>query len=236
MTNIDDITYIGVDIAKIKFDVCINNGNFSNCVYESYSNNLDGYFNFFLLLESINHLKNIRIGLEATSTYMINFQKYLDSNKMKYILINPKKLHHFIKYKHSESKTDKLDSYFISDYIKTLEDKSFNSSHSKTKLLYQSYNSYIKLIIKTETHLKGLNDSILSDDFTSLTLKNEITSLKLSLLKTKNVALEELLVTIKISMPEYDLIKNDLIGVGDKTLLAVLANKVVIIGMRTVTF
>ncbi len=96
MTKVNDITYIGVDMAKSKFDICINNGDFSSSVYNSYSNDLDGFFNFFILLESVNHFENIRIGVEATSTYMINFQKYLDSHKIKYILINPSKLHHFI--------------------------------------------------------------------------------------------------------------------------------------------
>ncbi|MDO8454094.1 MAG: transposase [Sulfurimonas sp.] len=222
MTNINDITYIGVDIAKLKFDVCLHNGNFSNCVYESYSNDFDGFFNFFSFLESANLLQNIRLGLEATSTYMVNLQKYLDSHSIKYILINPSKLHHYIKYKNFESKTDKLDSYYIADYLTTLDDKLFNSSHSGTKTLYKSYSGYINLVIKAETHLKGLNDSILNDDFTSLTLKNEIIALKLAFTKTKNVALKELITTIKISMPEYDLVKNDLIGVSDKTLLAVL--------------
>ncbi len=222
MTNTNDITYIGVDIAKLKFDICLHNGNFSNCVYESYSNNFDGFFNFFSFLESANLLVNIRLGLEATSTYMVNLQKYLDSHSIKYILINPSKLHHYIKYKNFESKTDKLDSYYIADYLTTLDNKLFNSSHSATKSLYKSYSGYIAMIIKTETHLKGLSDSILNDDFTSLTMKNEIIALKLALTKTKNVTLKELITTIKISMPEYDLVKNDLIGVSDKTLLAVL--------------
>lgn len=222
MTNTVVITYIGVDIAKLKFDVCINNGNFSSCVYKSYSNDLDGFFEFFSLLESVNHFKNIRIGLEATSTYMVQLQKYMDSHKMKYILINPKKLHHFIKFKHSASKTDKLDSYYISDYITTLDDKTFSSSHSKTKHLYKSYQAFITLITKTETHMKGLDDSILSDEFTSESLKTEITNLKKVLTKLRNKLLIEHIEVMKISMPEYDLIKNDLVGVSDMTLLAVL--------------
>ncbi len=222
MANINDISHIGVDIAKDKFDICLNNGNFSSCVYQSYSNNLDGFFNFFSFLESANHLENIRIGLEATSTYMINLQKYLDTHKIKYILINPRKLNHFIKYKHSNNKTDKLDSYYISDYITSLQDKDFNSSYSKTKTLYKSYNAYINLIIKTETHIKGLTDSIMNDDFISPTLKIEILEFNEHLQKTKKKALKELLEVTKISMPEYEHIKSDLVGVGNKTLLAVL--------------
>jgi len=222
MTNTNDILFIGVDIAKLKFDICIYNGNFSSCEYETFSNDLDGFFNFLSLIKSKTNFKNIRIGFEATSMYMVALQKYLDSNNIKYILINPTKIYHYVKYKNFESKTDKLDSYYIADYITTLKDEAFNSSHNETKFLYKSYNSYLNLIIKTETHLKALNDSLLSDEFTSLTLKNEIISLKLSLSKTKNIALKELVKTIKISMPEYDFVKNDLIGVGDKTLIAVL--------------
>jgi transposase len=67
----NNVSYIGVDIAKSKFDICLFNGNFSNCVYESFSNDMDGFYNFFSLLQSVNHLENIRIGMEATSTYMI---------------------------------------------------------------------------------------------------------------------------------------------------------------------
>ena len=115
-----------------------------------------------------------------------------------------------------------LHSFYIADFITTLEDKLFCSSYSATKTLYQSYNAYLNLIITTETRMKGLGDSILSDEFTSLTLKNEIINLKKVLNSTKNKAQSELLIAIKISMPEYDLLKADLIGVGDKTLLAVL--------------
>lgn len=222
MTKINDISYIGVDIAKDKFDVCIYNGNYSDCVYKSYSNDLDGFFDFFSLLESVNHFKNIRIGLEATSTYMFNLQKYMDSYMIKYNLINPLKLHHYIKYKHTESKTDKLDSYYIADYITTIQDIYFNSSHSQTKTLYMSYHAYISLITKTETHIKGLKDSIMHDDFISPTLKKEILSLSENLRVTKKKAMTELLSTIKISMPEYDFIKSDLSGVGDRTLVVVL--------------
>jgi len=50
MNNINEVTYIGVDIAKSKFDICIYNGNFSSCVYQSYSNDLDGFKNFSLYL------------------------------------------------------------------------------------------------------------------------------------------------------------------------------------------
>lgn len=222
MTHLNVISYIGVDIAKEKFDICLYDSNFSNCVYSSYSNNLDGFFEFLSFINSVNVIENVRIGFEATSTYMIQLQKYLDSLNSKYILINPRQLHHFIKYKNFESKTDKLDSYYIAIYITTLLDSSFNSSHSKSKTLYKSYNAYINLIIKTETHIKGLTDSILHDDFISPLLKSEVLELSENLRKTKKKSIEELLFTIKIAMPEYDHIKSDLVGVGDKTLLAVL--------------
>jgi len=216
------ISYIGVDIAKKKFDVCLYDGNFSSCVYKSFTNDLDGFLELFSFINSANILEDIRIGFEATSTYMVNLQKYLDSYNIKYILINPKKLKHFIKYNGFESKTDKLDSYYIAYYITKLEDKFFNSTYSQTKGLYKSYSAYLNLIIKTETHIKGLNDSVLNDDFTSALLQTEIKNLNLALSKTKNVVLAELITSIKVSMPEYDDIKRDLIGVGDKTLLAVL--------------
>ena len=217
-----DITYIGVDIARSKFDICLYNGNFSNCVYESYSNNFDGFFDFFSLLESVNHLENIRIGLEATSVYMAELQKYMDKNKIKYIVINPKKIFHFKKYKNFENKTDKEDSFYIADYITTLKDEDFNSSHSQIQYLYKGYQSSINFISQSETHIKALNDSVLRDSFVSPTLKTKMMNLNDLLVKTKNELLIEHLQIIKISMPEFDMIKSDLVGVSDMTLLAVL--------------
>jgi len=222
MNELTNISYIGVDIAKNKFDICVFNGNFSSCVYESFPNNMDGFFDFFSLLDSVNHFENIRIGFEATSIYMVNLQKYLDSHKVKYILINPKKLHHFIKYKNFESKTDKLDSYYIAYYITTLEDYTFNSTHSNTKHLYKSYQAFINMITKTETHMKALDDCFINDELMSSSLKKEVMNLRGILTKTRNKLITEYTEIVKISMPEYDLIKNDLVGVSDMTLLAVL--------------
>jgi len=219
MNKINDVVYIGVDIAKDKFDTCTYNGDFSNCVYHSFPNDFEGFENFFSLFESDSR---IRIGFEATSTYMINLQIFLDERKVKYLLINPRKLHHYIKYKHTESKTDKLDSYYIADYIVNAHDSVFNSTHSKTKLMYKSYSAYLKLVIKTETHIKGITDSVASDDYISDSLQDEILSFNEHLRKTKKKITNELIEVIQVSMPEYKYIKSDLIGVGDKTLIAVL--------------
>jgi transposase len=164
----------------------------------------------------------VRLGFEATSTYMVGLQKYFDSLNLKYILINPKKIHHFIKFKHKNSKTDKLDSFFIADYISTLDDSSFSSSHSETKQIFNSYHSFIRFLSKSETHLKALEDSILNSHFTSSKLYDELTIMRTSLKKTKNHAVADYVNAVKTFIHEYDLIKSDLIGVSDMTLLAVL--------------
>ena len=218
----NDITYIGVDIAKDKFDICIYNGSSSSCVYETYSNNLDGFFNFLSLIKLKNDLEDVRIGFEATSTYMTQLQIYLDKSNVKYILINPKQIHHYIKYKNYESKTDKLDSYYIADYITTLEDTKFNSSHSKIKFEYKTIQAYTDLIIKTQTHIKGLESSILNEEFTNEDLKKDVLEFKALLKKHKNKYELEIVKLAKQAMPEYESIKSDLQGVGDKTLCAVL--------------
>jgi len=50
MNELTNISYIGVDIAKNKFDICVFNGNFSSCVYESFPNNMDGFLTSSLYL------------------------------------------------------------------------------------------------------------------------------------------------------------------------------------------
>ena len=219
---LNNITYIGVDIAKEKFDICIYDSNFSSSVYETYSNNIEGFDNFLSLIKSSNDLKYIRVGMEATSTYMTQLQIYLDNLNVKYILINPKQIHHYIKYKNFESKTDKLDSYYIADYITTLEDLKFNSSHSKVKFEYKTIQAYTNLIIKTETHIKGLESSILGQDFMNIDLEADLLTFKTLLKKQKNKYEIRLIDIARQAMPEYDYIKQDLQGVGDKTLCAVL--------------
>ena len=214
--------FIGIDIAKQKIDCCYYNGDLSSCVFDSFINNADGFFEFFSFITSISDIKNIRIGFEATSTYMIPLQKYLDSLKIKYILINPQKLHHYIKYKHKNSKTDKQDAFYIAEYITTLEDKAFNSSHSEIKQLMQSYHSFVKFLTKSETHLKALDDSIFSSQFTSSALLKEVQLFKSQVKSVRNKAIKEQINLVRSYIPEYDFIKSDLIGVSDMTLLSVL--------------
>lgn len=218
----ETISYIGIDVAKTKFDVCVFNGDYSKFLYKSFSNDINGYFELFSYISFVNDVKNIRIGFEATSTYMIGLQKYFDSLKIKYVLINPKKIHHYIKYKHKNSKTDKQDSFFIAEYVSSLSDDSFVSSHSEMKQLFKSYHSFIRFLTKTETHLKALGDSVKASQFSSDKMKNELESMLSQTRKLRNHAIADFANSVKSVMPEYDLLKKDLIGVSDMTLLAVL--------------
>jgi len=83
---LNNITYIGVDIAKEKFDICIYDSNFSSSVYETYSNNIEGFDNFLSLIKSSNDLKYIRVGMEATSTYMTQLQIYNVPTKTNHLI------------------------------------------------------------------------------------------------------------------------------------------------------
>ncbi|WP_373002200.1 transposase [Sulfurimonas sp.] len=216
------ITYVGIDMAKSKFDICIYDGDFSNCIYETYSNNDDGFSKLLSYFNSINHLVDFRIGVEATSTYMIELQKFLDGEKIRYILINPKRIKYYKRYKNFENKTDKLDSYYIADYITTLKDNLFNSNYDHTKYTYKAYQAYINSLTKYQTQQKGLGDSILSDSFVSPSLRNNIIKANETIDKVRSESIIEFTKLIKIAMPEFDLIKADIVGVSDMTLLAVL--------------
>ncbi len=216
------VTYVGIDMAKSKFDICIYDGDFSNCIYESYLNNNDGFSELLSYLKSVNYLENLKIGVEATSTYMINLQKFLDEHKIKYILINPKRISYYKKYKNFENKTDKLDSYYIANYITTLDDKLFNSNYNHSKYIYKAYQAYINSLTKYQTQQKGLSDSILSDSFVSPSLRNNIIKANETIDKVRSESIIEFTKLVKIAMPEYEYIKADIIGVSDMTLLAVL--------------
>lgn len=104
---------IGVDIAKLKFDVAR--------LYESkykhakFTNDAQGYANFIIWLASFGDI-NIRICMEATGAYSIPLAEFMADRGYFISVINPAQIHAFGKSELSRTKTDKGDAKLIARY------------------------------------------------------------------------------------------------------------------------
>ena len=119
--------YIGIDIAKFKHAVFIqdDNGEVINRG-EYFDNTLDGFNALLAILNKLDKSQHKKIGLEATGHYHMNLIAFLQANNYDVCEINP----YFIsKYRDSQSlrknKNDFIDSEIISSYLASHECKSY---------------------------------------------------------------------------------------------------------------
>lgn len=109
---------IGVDIAKLKFDVA----RFSEGKYhhKKFDNNVPGFMAFCSWLSHFGDDKPL-ICMEATGTYSHALAEYLVEQGYPVSVVNPAKIHAFAKSELSRVKTDKADAKLIARYALTMQ-------------------------------------------------------------------------------------------------------------------
>lgn len=119
--------YIGIDVAKFKHAVFIQDDNGEVINHgEYFDNTLDGFNALLAILNKLDKSQHKKIGLEATGHYHMNLIAFLQANNYDVCEINP----YFIsKYRDSQSlrknKNDFIDSEIISSYLASHECKSY---------------------------------------------------------------------------------------------------------------
>ena len=223
LLHIEDLNmkFVGIDIAKSKFDVCIKGVDFDTSTFFSLPNNLKGFETLISLLAVHCENSDFHLGFESTSTYMMPLQQYIEGNGITYTVVNTLSLSHFIKYNNLQNKTDKRDSYYIALYLENFKDTNISSSINQFRNYFKMYNTSISLLKKMEVQLKGLNDS-LSFNTDSDSIHSQMFSLQTYIEKTHSDLTKQMTLSIREHIPYFDNIKNDLVGVSDKTLLVVL--------------
>ncbi len=104
---------IGVDIAKLKFDVArLCNGKYKHA---KFSNDLKGYADFIIWLASFGDA-DVSICMEATGAYSLPLAEFMTDHGYFVSVINPAQIHAFGKSELSRTKTDKADSKLIARY------------------------------------------------------------------------------------------------------------------------
>ena len=132
--------YVGIDVAKDKYD-CFAMNSDGEILIENFSfqNNSDGFNLFFNSISQFNEsFENIKVGLEATGHYSNNILNFLTSKGFNVFVINPLQTNLFRKGQSlRKTKTDKLDARFIStmlisDNLKPYSNLSYHISELKS--------------------------------------------------------------------------------------------------------
>jgi len=104
---------IGVDIAKLKFDVArLCDGKYKHA---KFTNNDQGYADCIVWLTSFGD-ENIRICMEATGSYSLPLAEFMTGKGHFVSVINPAQIHAFGKSELNRAKTDKADAKLIARY------------------------------------------------------------------------------------------------------------------------
>ena len=138
--------YIGIDVAKDKYDCFITNSD-SEVLFKAFTifNNLDGFNDLYQKIESVmDDVTKVKVGLEATGHYSYNLLGYLIDKGLPTYVINP--LHTNL-YRKSlslrQTKTDKVDartiaSMLMSDVnLKSYSDISYHNEELKSLTRYR---------------------------------------------------------------------------------------------------
>ena len=113
--------YVGVDVSKYKFDVCVKNDDNDILIkHRTYDQSMDGMDRFIHDIESVrsdssdNHL----IGLESTGIYHRNLMGYLLKQGYNVREFNPIEIYGLRKGRIRNAKTDKIDAEVIANAVK----------------------------------------------------------------------------------------------------------------------
>jgi transposase len=108
--------YIGVDVSKESFTVCIKNPNGKTVFQGSFPQSLEGFQDF---LNTVNNLSTepVIVGMESTSIYYLNLFFFLLENGINTVIINPSVIKNFSKLGIRDAKSDRKDAATIAEYL-----------------------------------------------------------------------------------------------------------------------
>ena len=126
--------FVGVDVAKDKFDVALEIG--KKFQLACFSNDKKGYKAFAKWLDKF--AVNPWVCMEATGHYSELIADFLISIKIKVSVVNPLQIKNFARAKLSRNKTDQIDSKLIASYCEIMQPRTFlprSDAHKELKEL-----------------------------------------------------------------------------------------------------
>lgn len=108
---------VGIDIAKAKFDVCLQLAQ-GGLRHHSFPNNAEGFVQLRHWLQ-VHQAGPLRVGIEATGCYWVSLAHQLHAEGQVVYLLNPAYVKAHAQSQGRRSKTDRADAQIIGDYLAT---------------------------------------------------------------------------------------------------------------------
>lgn len=212
-------TFIGIDIAKKKFDVaiCIENNKFKHKVF---ANNTQGFNDFYQWLMKFDG--KMLFVMEATNIYYEDLADFLHSKDLSVAVINPKTMPNFSKCLNLRNKTDKVDAKALAEFARIQSDRI---------RLYEPKTKIERELLRKNRQLKHINNMIVKEKIRIQTMKDEyciaVSKNVIAFLEEQEKLLEK---EIKSTINSDETMKknNELLrsipAVGEKTAWSLLAH------------
>ncbi|MBD2809867.1 IS110 family transposase [Xenorhabdus sp. Vera] len=169
-----DNIVVGIDIAKLKFDVAVWSGK-NHYKTKHFSNDLQGFDAFTDWLKPDS---NCHFCMEATGTYGYPLALYLSDKGWIISVVNPVQIHAFGKAESLRHKTDKIDAKLIARYCASHHPPVWQPApHCECQLLaLVRHLNKLKEMLLTEENRLSVADEIVCDSHTKIItlLKQEI--------------------------------------------------------------
>jgi len=136
--------FIGIDVSKNKFDVCIVK-NDASTIQKIFNNTLSGFKEFVDWLKK--YSDKPWECMEATGHYSEILADFLVEKGLTVSVVNPVQIKYFAKVKLSRNKNDKVDSAIIAEYCRLMSSRLFKPRSSEQK--------YIRELIQLEDTLRA---------------------------------------------------------------------------------
>jgi len=151
--------YVGIDIAKKKFDYCIVDSKLRIIKRGILINNSSGFFEF---LRIIKNYRNIKMGMESTNIYHVNLYNYLINNNRNTILLNPIETKLLKSSRIRKNKTDKIDAEAIAKYI-IIRKNNIITMEKDTENIYTNLREYVYTYIRINKKITIAKNQLITD-------------------------------------------------------------------------
>ena len=146
--------YIGIDIAKRKFDFCIIDSGLNKVRTGIIINNDTGFKEFLGIIEGYG---NIRIGMESTNIYHLNLYNFLIESGYNPVLLNPVETKLMKRSRIRRNKTDKIDSWAIARYLVISKNNAINMVE------YPELKQYVSTYFRLTRKLAAVKNQLIRD-------------------------------------------------------------------------
>jgi transposase len=168
-------TFLGIDISKDKFDICLLVGD--SKLIGKFDNNKSGFHKLLNWLQKKKiDLISIQACMEATGKYGEDLAYFLSSKNIKTSIVNPASVHYFGESSITRNKTDKIDAELICKFCEINKPDTWNPPTEEEREVKEVTRLIESLEAERQRHKNRLESRLVSETAIEAT-KNSIKSL-----------------------------------------------------------